>query len=244
MNYARIHDALIQRARDRVYNSSIHHKHHIIPRHEDTSSTEVVPLTFKEHAIIHHLRWKLTGTIGNKLAYFAMKNITLSRREFMLLSASVGGKIGGATTKSTSVGIFDPTWCRATQNLINIEAGIKQVGSFTYEESVVYGQLGGAQTRRAGTGIYREDLQYLRSEWAQIGAMALEKSGNRGGICSKEWRLSNPEKIRELAATGGRIGGKIVGSMLWWNDGEFNKKSNSCPGSGWLRGLIKKGKSK
>jgi hypothetical protein len=52
MNYELLHDVIIDRARDRTYNNLIHHKHHIIPIHEDSNSIETVPLTFKEHYVI------------------------------------------------------------------------------------------------------------------------------------------------------------------------------------------------
>ena len=74
MNYNKIHDAIIDRARERVSDSSLYHNHHIIPLHEDETSTETVPLTIKEHYVVHHLRWKMVGTPGNLLAYRLIKN--------------------------------------------------------------------------------------------------------------------------------------------------------------------------
>ena len=74
MNYNKIHDAIIDRARERVSDSSLYQNHHIIPLHEDNTSTETVPLTIKEHYVVHHLRWKMVGTPGNLLAYRLIKN--------------------------------------------------------------------------------------------------------------------------------------------------------------------------
>ena len=74
MNYNKIHDAIIDRARERVSDSSLYHNHHIIPLHEDETSTETVPLTIKEHYVVHHLRWKMVGTPGNLYAYRLIKN--------------------------------------------------------------------------------------------------------------------------------------------------------------------------
>jgi len=74
MNYNKIHDAIIDRARERVSDSSLYHNHHIIPLHEDKNSTKTVPLTIKEHYVAHHLRWKMVGTPGNLYAYRLIKN--------------------------------------------------------------------------------------------------------------------------------------------------------------------------
>ena len=74
MNYNKIHDAIIDRARERVRDSSLYQNHHIIPLHEDKNSTDTVPLTIKEHYVVHHLRWKMVGTPGNLLAYRLIKN--------------------------------------------------------------------------------------------------------------------------------------------------------------------------
>ena len=74
MNYNKIHDAIIDRARERVRDSSLYQNHHIIPLHEDKNSIDTVPLTIKEHYVVHHLRWKMVGTLGNLLAYRLIKN--------------------------------------------------------------------------------------------------------------------------------------------------------------------------
>ena len=74
MNYNKIHDAIIDRARERVRDSSLYQNHHIIPLHEDKTSTDTVPLTIKEHYVVHHLRWKMVGTPGNLYAYRLIKN--------------------------------------------------------------------------------------------------------------------------------------------------------------------------
>ena len=87
-------------------------------------------------------------------------------------------------------------------------------------------------------------MQHLRTEWAKIGAKALNESGNRSGICSKVWRENNPEKTFQSCSNGGKKGGKICGSMLWWNNGTINKKDFTCPGEDWKRGMLMSEKKK
>ena len=67
---------------------------------------------------------------------------------------------------------------------------------------------------------------------------ALEKTGNRSGICGEKWRKNNPNKVFENNRKGGLKGGYITGNMFWWNNGIKNKKSFSSPGIEWKRGML------
>jgi hypothetical protein len=231
MNYKKLHDSIIDRAKIREYDSSIHHKHHIIPRHEDTTSTDVVPVTFKEHYILHFLRWKMTNSVGNKLAYLFMRGIrTIDAQKAM---ASMGGKLGGRKTRETNKGIFDPKWNRGEQTRKNWENGV--LDHIDFNE---LSKLGGRKTRETNKGIFDPNLQHLRSYWAKIGAAALNKTNNRKGCATKEWIAQNYEKQKENSSLGGKIGGVITGSKLWWNNGTVNKRSHDSPGDDWVRGMI------
>jgi len=237
MNYELLHDVIIDRARDRTYNNLIHHKHHIIPIHEDSNSIETVPLTFKEHYVIHHLRWKMTNTLGNQLAYKIMKGI--GNRDVQQYIQIEGGKLGGRVTKDNNLGIFSDNYDRGAQTRLNWSNGIMDNLDF-YN----MGKLGGTSTRKNKSGIFREDLQHLRSEWATIGALALNESGNRGGCCSKSWMEKNKDQQSINCSKGGKIGGKKVGSMLWWNDGIKNTKSVECPSPNHVRGCLESEKKR
>lgn len=78
----------------------------------------------------------------------------------------------------------------------------------------------------------------MRSEWASIGGKSVHATGKAGGYVSKEWREQNPEAALLNSSNGGKIGGKIVGKMFWWNNGIRNTKSFDCPGEGWVRGML------
>lgn len=237
MNYAKIHDLIIDRARQRKYDKSIHHKHHVIPLHEDSSSEDLVPLTVKEHWIIHRLRWKMTGTLGNKLAYLLLKGSGDDCERTKLIQ-SEAGKVGGYITKKNKNGIFDPDYDRSKTSKELWENGTIGFKNYTYEQRKEAGQKGGSTTKENNSGIFREDLQHKRSEWAKLGAQALDDAGTRGGYATKKWIEDNPEKQKKNASDGGKKGGKKVGSMYWWNDGTHNKKSFECPGDGWVRGML------
>jgi len=74
MNYQRIHDAIIDRARNRIL-IGYREKHHVIPRCIDNRSKETVNLTAREHFIVHKLLCEIYPN-EHKLvyAYWAMCN--------------------------------------------------------------------------------------------------------------------------------------------------------------------------
>lgn len=89
MNYISIHDSIICRAKTRFLPETIYYEnHHIIPKCEGGEVTrETVKLTFKEHRLIHLLRYKITKNKGNLIAYNLMKGINLCRQKNAILSA-------------------------------------------------------------------------------------------------------------------------------------------------------------
>lgn len=108
----------------------------------------------------------------------------------------------------------------------------------------IAGKNGGLTSRDNNVGIHNPQYSDKRTDWAKIGAEALNKSGNRSGIFAKEWRDLNVEVVKQVASNAGKIGGKIVGTMLWWNNGESNAKSIECPGEGWVSGMLMSDKKK
>lgn len=71
MNYQYLYDTLMERGRNRVCVSDKYYEmHHVIPKCEGGEENgETVPLTLKEHALAHLLRYKSTGLKGHLGAY-------------------------------------------------------------------------------------------------------------------------------------------------------------------------------
>lgn len=151
------------------------------------------------------------------------------------MAASYGGKIGGRVTKDSNKGIFDPSYDRSAQSKKNWKLGLLDHIDFSAGCS-----KGGSSTVANKSGMFREDLQHLRTEWAKLGAAALAEQGTRSGCCTSEWWSipENREKAIATARTAGKVGGKKTGSKPWWNDGVNNKRSHDCPGPGFVRGMI------
>lgn len=152
---------------------------------------------------------------------------------------SLAGKRGGKTTKANKSGIFADDYDRGKQSRKNWELGL--LDHIDFKE---IGRIAGRTAVEVQVGIHNPDYSHKRVEWAKIGAEALEKSGNRGGVCSKQWMSENPEKVLENSSKGGKIGGKVTGSKPWWNNGTKNIRSYNCPGENWVRGMLKNIKSK
>jgi hypothetical protein len=83
-----------------------------------------------------------------------------------------------------------------------------------------------------------DEMGYDKQNWGIIGQEALKKKNNRGGCCTTKWALENKENHLINCSNAGKLGGKIVGSMFWWNNGVVNKKAFKSPGQEWQRGLI------
>jgi hypothetical protein len=93
MNYQKIHDSIINRARQRVLlQEQYTEKHHVIPKCEGgKEESETVILTHKEHRIVHLLRYKFNKIIGNLLAYNFMSNNEQTRKKNIKISSKLGG---------------------------------------------------------------------------------------------------------------------------------------------------------
>lgn len=241
MDYQKLHDSIIVRARFRQYNSSLHHNHHIIPLHEDSNSIEVVPLTFKEHYVVHHLRWKFVGTIGNLYAYYLLKFGSPTP-----IMASAAGKIGGAKTKETQSGIFSPSWNRGQFTKSLWESGRLSSENFPTESMT----RSGLASASSGRGIYSIDYDRAtagKNIWKNLDDDTKEKRltslknlGIIGSKVSKEMGMNfsswDEDKHKEACSKGG----KSLAGVPWWNNGIVNKHCLESPGDGWVRGRKKR----
>jgi hypothetical protein len=242
MNYTQIHNVIIDRARLRKYDSSIYQNHHIIPLCEDNTSIEMVPLTVKEHRIIHYLRYKLGFSLGNLKAYYLLKGN--SDIDTNLLIASIAGKKGGIKTKQNKSGIYSDDWNRSKETtrrhkckiLIPLLKGNSKLASILGKLSV-----------NSNKGIFSNDYnrRYAAKQLWNSGKMdhlipLLQHQASSGGIACKikQKGIHNIEKRSEYAS----LGGKVSGKLPHWTNGIENKKSNTCPGDGWYRGRTLKHK--
>jgi hypothetical protein len=84
--------------------------HHIIPRFEGGSNdpSNLVVLTYNDHAIAHYIRWIVYAKKQDKLAYEFMIGQSVDiRKERASLGGSIGGPIAQQQHKERGVGWFD-----------------------------------------------------------------------------------------------------------------------------------------
>ena len=216
MNYKKIHDAIIDRARLREYDKRIHHLHHVVPLHEDSSSQDTVPLTVREHTIIHRIRYLLTGTLGNRLAWALLSGIVDDKERFI---ASEAGKVGGKTTKENKSGIFSDDWDRSSETKRRWEEGILDPSMFN---GFVHCSLAGKTTKENKSGIFSD-------------------SWDRSAANTQIWEnlddVVKKERLCRLAEAG-----REAAKVPLWTNGEEYRKQISRPGENWVIGQIINGK--
>lgn len=243
MNYSSIHDSIISRASNRIYDSSIHQNHHIIPICEDQNSTKVVPLTHKEHRIVHLLRYRMGKHIGNKKAYYFMKgkSSVITTEDFLKIS-SAAGKKGGKSTKENKSGIFSDDWDRSTETKRRHNDGIIIAYLKNNPEAA---SIAGIASVKAQKGIHSPEYDYSTAGillW-KSGKMnhiipMLQNNAKLGGDTAYANKAGFHGLDKETQLKNSSKGGKVSGKMLHWNNGIINKKANECPGNGWYRGRM------
>jgi len=97
MNYQRIYDQLISRARTRLIDIA-GEKHHIIPRSMggNNNKKNIVKLTFHEHFVAHLLLWRIYHNNSMAYAVWMMahtRGIRITGRTYALLKSEISGKV-------------------------------------------------------------------------------------------------------------------------------------------------------
>lgn len=247
MNYKKIHDAIISRAQGREYNSTIHHKHHITPFHEDPLSVDTVVLTIKEHALVHKLRYKFVGTTGNLLAYYLIKNISLPSQ-----IASEAGKLGSKTLIENKLGIFSEDWDRSAETKRRWEQGIidrdvivnrmkrdaQSMGRRCYDLKL------GAHSPDRDRSVEAK-LAWLRmsTDAKDLWLLKNQRHAKARGNASRDKKAGFHGLDTSQKKLNSSLGGKACGKLPCWTDGVSNKKTAVCPGEGWRRGRVMRHKT-
>lgn len=243
MNYQKIYDSFIE-SKKKEPSQGAHHNHHIIPRHEDSSSVECVKLTVREHAFAHRLRFKITKTIGNYLAWKALSGI-IGREEIVHFQASIGGKAGGRKTKESGVGIFSESWDRSLESKIRWESGTLKRSMFDHLRESGHYRNAGLSSVKSKRGIHSEEYDRSKANRLQWENMSKESRDARcqinkensrlGGARSKELGTNfsswDKEKRRKVCSKGGLAASKLP----YWTNGVLTVRQILCP-DGWVSG--------
>lgn len=171
MTYQKIHDSIINRARKRNLCEKIYtEKHHIIPKCEGgLNSGEVVHLTHKEHRLIHFLRYKINGVLGNLLAYNMMNKTEEGRKRLQKESASIGAKSYHKNYKNKN-----PEKYYENQKKAGIKGGIKCVENKLGFFSLSFSERQAARKRGADT-LVREKIGMFSDEFREKHKILIQK---------------------------------------------------------------------
>ena len=63
--------------------------------------------------------------------------------------------------------------------------------------------------------------------------MSEDRTGEKNAFYGKTHSQETRQKIGEKNS-------ENMKGMLWWNDGQIQKRSRECPGDDWMRGRLKK----
>lgn len=165
--YKEIYKNILENAKNRVL-TCYTEKHHIIPKYQGGSNSidNLVELTYREHTIIHFLRWKLFNNPEDKCAYKLMMNHTLNRK------IEVGKMVAEINKKSGHISKLakynkDTKWMLKIQTKESCSLGGKKAGKIAKDT----GQIYTIKTKESCTkgGITAGNLAKERNQVQQVG---------------------------------------------------------------------------
>lgn len=95
MNYIKLYETLISAFRKQTLNPDEYtESHHIVPKHDggEDSDENLIVVTYRQHRILHKVRYKAYKQKGDFLAYNLMYRIPCDKKTIL---CSIAGKIGG-----------------------------------------------------------------------------------------------------------------------------------------------------
>lgn len=123
MNYIKLYENLVTKFKLQTLDKEVYtERHHIVPKHcgGTDCADNLVTVTYRQHRLLHRIRWKAFGYKGDKLAY--------------ILMYGVGGDL--STTKRAEIGRLG--------GIANVESG------WIYEMNKVYAVSNGINNVTSG----------------------------------------------------------------------------------------------
>lgn len=123
MNYIKLYENLVTKFKLQTLDGEVYtERHHIVPKHcgGTDCADNLVTVTYRQHRLLHRIRWKAFGHKGDKLAY--------------ILMYGVGGDL--STTKRAEIGRLG--------GIANVESG------WIYEMNKLYAASNGSNNVTSG----------------------------------------------------------------------------------------------
>lgn len=165
--YKEIYKNILENAKNRIL-TCYTEKHHIIPRYQGGTNSldNIVELTYREHVIVHFLRWKLFNNPEDKCAYMLMMNYSVNRK------IEVGKMVAEINRRSGHISRLakhnkDTKWMLEIQTKEFSSLGGKKGGKIAKDT----GQIYTIKTKESCTrgGITAGNLAKERNQVQQVG---------------------------------------------------------------------------
>ena len=159
MNYSKIYDQLIDKAKNRI--TKIRgEKHHILPRSMggNNSKNNIVKLTFHEHFVAHLLLWKIYPNTGMAYAIWMMshtRRIRITGRMYELLRSDISDKV--------SRQMKDKAVTEETRKKMS-ESGIGRIFTEEHKANISAGRIGKESPMKGKSFNLSDEAKIQRSE--------------------------------------------------------------------------------
>lgn len=214
MNYHKIYENLIERAKDRVLDG-YQEKHHIVPRCMGGSDDKcnLVGLTPEEHFLAHQLLVKMYPS--NDRLIYACKYMTHHNSK-----NRVNNKMYGWLRRKFSI---------SSSEKLKKEWQNEEIRNKHIESAKKYNKTEAAKIAKS---ILAKEAWKNASEERKSQIRELQKKNNAKVAERNRELWATPEFKEKMKAA--RSG------ILWWTDGEKDIKSKNCPGDNFVRGRSQK----
>lgn len=197
MNYAKIYQQLINKAKKRNCNKSKgFEQHHILPRSMggDDSLKNLTYLTYKEHYVAHHLLTKIYPGLP-KLAQAFIVMINGASNKY----SRHKGKISAREHAKLKT-LARPVLINSGYQQLKLNAGIHALGA---EKTSQNGQIGGTYSFENNLGIHSQTLK----DKIELGKRYGHLGGKIAGVICREKRIGVCSFTSEQNSNFGKIGG-------------------------------------
>lgn len=196
MNYKLLYSKLVTAFKSQQIQEDIYTEtHHIVPRHAggDDSDENLVVVTYRQHRLLHKVRFKAYGEKGDFLSYRLMYGLEPDRKRFL---CSEAGKIGGR--KNAESGHM-----KRLSELYGRENGLKNIDRLNEIRPLANNEIQRKHASELGKRRHQsgELLKTLEKAWeANRNRIVTDAERERRSLAMKE-RMQNPvykERMLEI----------------------------------------------
>lgn len=230
MNYLKVYCNLIRKAENRIPPEGYTEKHHIFPKSIFGKNNRIVVLTAREHYIAHALLEKIC------IQRYGLKDKRTIKMTYAHTSMVA---VNGNNERYYNSYLYENAKIRRSENMKGI--GNPNYG-VTYSEErkrkISEQSLGRKLTERARENIRKAKLGNKNPFYGKTHSQEakVKMSEDRAGEKNSFYGRTHSDETKRILA---EKNSENMKGMLWWNNGQIQKRSKECPGDGWYSGRLK-----